>query len=142
MIKIYTFLDKPTVDALIANHRTNPGERALQKNLAREVTELVHGRDRRESVERVTAVQFRDADIASLDAEDPDALAHEIPTASHGVSVTAALVESKVCASNGEARRLIAGGGISVNDQKITDDTTIIGTSLIKIGKNSFILVR
>jgi tyrosyl-tRNA synthetase len=45
LVKIYTLLDRDTVDGLIANHRASPGERALQKTLAREVTELVHGRD-------------------------------------------------------------------------------------------------
>ncbi len=42
LVKIYTLLDRTTIEALIADHRVNPGERALQKTLAREVTELVH----------------------------------------------------------------------------------------------------
>lgn len=142
LIKIYTLLDKQTVEALIADHRANPGARALQKALAREVTELVHGRERRESVERVTDVLFGGADITSLDEADLDALAEEIPTVSHGSSVVDALTASGVVASNGEARRLIAGGGVTVNGQKIADDHEITDTSLVKKGKNSFVLVR
>ena len=141
LVKIYTLLDHETVDGLIANHRANPGERALQKTLAREVTDLVHGRERRESVERVTAVLFGGAEVSSLNDADLDALAAEIPTARQQ-SVVSALVASGAAASNGEARRLIAGGGVSVNGQKITDDVDITTTSLVKKGKNNFVLVR
>lgn len=141
LVKIYTLLDRETIDALIANHRANPGERALQKTLAREIAELVHGRERRESVERVTSVLFGGADIALLTTDDLDALASEISTAPLG-TVVEALVASGVVASNGEAKRLIAGGGVTVNGQKITEDISINNVSLVKKGKNSFVLVR
>lgn len=142
LVKIYTMLDKSTIDALIANHRTNPGERALQKTLAREVTDLVHGRERRESVERVTGVLFGGGNIATLSAKDLDALAAEIPSAPLNDSVINTLTTSGIVASNGEARRLIANGGVMVNGQKITEDTQLTDVSLVKKGKNSFILVR
>lgn len=142
LVKIYTMLDHDTVESLIRDHQANPGARALQKTLAREVTELVHGRDRRESVERVTAVLFGGADISSLDGADLDALAHEIPTVSVGDTAAAILVAAGVCSGTGEARRLIAGGGVSVNGQKISEDTTITDLSLVKKGKNNFILVK
>ncbi len=141
LVKIYTLLDRGTVESLIANHRTNPGERALQKTLAREVTDLVHGRDRRESVERVTAVLFGGADVSSLNTADLDALAAEIPTVGPQTVITA-LVEAGVASSNGEAKRLITGNAVSVNGQKITDDAELTATSLLKKGKNSFVLVR
>ena len=142
LVKIYTLLDRDTVDALIANHRASPGERALQKTLAREVTELVHGRERRGSVERVTAVLFGGEAIASLSEEDLDALAAEIPTAAIGESVVNALTASGAVASNGEARRLIADGGVTINGQKIAEDRAITDVSLVKKGKNTFILIR
>lgn len=142
LVKIYTLLDRETIEALIADHQANPGERALQKTLAREVTDLVHGRERRESVERVTAVLFGGADIHELGDGDLDALAGEIPTTPRGNSVIDTLTTSGLCASNGEARRLIIGGAVSVNGQKITEDFQITDVSLVKKGKNSFILVR
>lgn len=142
LVKIYTMLDQVTIESLIADHRINPGERALQKTLAREVTELVHGRERRESVERVTAVLFGGESISSLSTDDLNALATEIPTVAVGDSVINTLTASGVAASNGEARRLIASGGVTVNGQKITDDSTIKDTSLVKKGKNSFVLAR
>lgn len=141
LVKIYTLLDRETVESLIANHRVSPGERALQKTLAREVTDLVHGRERRESVERVTAVLFGGADVSSLTDTDLDALAAEIPTVGLQTVITA-LVEAGVASSNGEAKRLITGNAVSVNGQKITDDAELTTTSLLKKGKNTFVLVR
>lgn len=141
LIKIYTLLDRETVEGVIAGHKADPGSRLLQKTLAREVTDLVHGRERRESVERVTAVLFGGGDVHNLNNDDLDALAAEIPTVATQ-SVITALVEAGICGSNGEAKRLIAGGAISINGQKIGDDREITETSLVKKGKNSFLLVR
>lgn len=141
LIKIYTLLDHETVEALIAHHRENPGARELQRTLAHEVTTLVHGLATCESVEHVTNVLFGGEAFSSLNESDLDALALEIPTVGKQ-SVVSALVESGVAASNGEARRLIAGNAISVNGEKITEDRDIVDTSLIKKGKNVFVLVR
>lgn len=142
LIKIFTMLDKAMVEALIADHDANPGERALQKRLATEVTELVHGRERRESVERVTSVLFGGHSISELNESDLEALSQEIPTVSQDKTVIEALVESGAAASNGEARRLMSGGGVSVNGEKVNEDREIHETSLIKKGKNSFVLAR
>ena len=142
LLKIYTLLDRDTVEALIDNHRANPGERALQKTLAREVTDIVHGRQRRESVERVTGVLFGGGDIAALNDEDLNALANEIPTVDLDTTVIAALVDAGICASNGEAKRLIKSDAISVNGSKIAGDMPLTEISLLKKGKNNFVLVR
>ena len=142
LIKVYTLLDRDTVEALIDNHRANPGERALQKTLAREVTDIVHGRQRRESVERVTGVLFGGGDIAALNDEDLNALANEIPTVDLDTTVIAALVDAGICASNGEAKRLIKSDAISVNGSKIAGDMPLTEISLLKKGKNNFVLVQ
>ena len=142
MIKIYTLLDRATVEKTIADHRENPGVRLLQKTLAREVTDLIHGRERRESVERVTAVLFGGDAFATLKDADLDALGAEIPTALVGNSVIDTLTASGIVASNGEAKRLIVNNAISINGQKIADDVMITERSLVKKGKNNFVLVR
>lgn len=142
MIKIYTLLDRATVGKTIADHRENPGARLLQKTLAREVTDLIHGRERRESVERVTAVLFGGDAFATLKDADLDALGAEIPTAPVGNSVIDTLTASGLVTSNGEAKRLIANNAISINGQKIADDVMITERSLVKKGKNNFVLVR
>ena len=142
LVKIFTLMDKDSVEALIARHRENPGARELQRTLAQQVTDLIHGYERRKSVERVTEVLFGGATIANLNNDDLDALAAEIPTVATGVSVIDTLTTTGATASNGEARRLLSGGGVSVNGQKITEDMQITEVSLVKKGKNTFILVR
>ena len=106
------------------------------------MTTLVHGTERTESVMRVTDVLFGNASFDDLHSDDLEALALEIPTVSTGKTVIEILVEAGVAASNGEARRLIAGGAVSVNDQKIAEDIVLEAPSLIKKGKNNFVLVR
>ena len=141
LIKMYTLLDKTTVESIIARHADNKAARVLQQTLAREVTKLVHGPERLASVERVTNVLFGTNDIHGLQEEDISALADEIPTVAPQ-SLVGALVESGVCTSNGDAKRQIAGGAVSLNGQKIIDDRDVVAPSLIKKGKNAFILVR
>lgn len=140
LIKMYTLLDRETIEALITDHDQNPGERALQKTLAREVTDIVHGRERRESVERVTAALFG-GNAADLNDVDIHVLSREIPTVAPQ-GVVSALVATGIASSNGEARRLIEGGAVSVNGQKVFEDSDVSAVSLIKKGKNSFILVK
>lgn len=141
-LKLFTLLGKDAIEAIAENHAVNPSARSAQKVLAREVTELVHGVERRESVERVTEVLFGGASVDSLSEADLEALAEEIPTATRGATIVEVLVQTGVSSSNGEARRLIAGGAISGNGIKYQSDHLIDATTLIKKGKNTFILVR
>ncbi len=141
-LKIYTLLDKATIDDLEIKTKDNPSARLAQKTLAYEVTKLVHGQDRADSVVRVTAALFGDSEVSSLSNSDLDLLAKEIPSVKIGNSVVEALTESGVASSNGEARRLIMNNAISINGKKVTDNMIIGMTILIKKGKNSFVLVR
>lgn len=140
--KVYTLLNREEIEAMAEQVATNPGARQAQKTLAREVTRIVHGDERTASVEKVTAVLFGGESFESLSDNELDMLAAEIPTASTGTSLIEILVDTENAKSNGDARRLIDGGAISINGTKITEDTTITATSLIKKGKNSFILAR
>lgn len=140
-MKIFTMLDRDTIEAIAENHAVNPGARSAQKVLAREVTDIVHGVNRRESVERVTEVLFGGGDFRQLSDDDLDTLAKEIPRVDVGVGVIEALVVSGVVSSNGEARRLLKSGAISLNGEKLAEDQAINNQSLLKKGKNTFILV-
>ena len=140
--KIYTLLSQDEIAALAQAASENPQARVAQKTLAREVTTLVHGADRAAAAEKVTAVLFGGADVTELDGAALDLLAQEIPTAERGLDIVAILVEKGAAASNSEARRLLQAGAISINGQKATEEVVLAGTSLIKKGKNSFILVR
>ena len=68
-------------------------------------------------------------------------LSNEIPVREPSSAINV-LVGAELCASNGEARRLIDGGAVSVNGEKIFADQEILAPSLLKKGKNSFVLVR
>lgn len=140
--KIYTLLDREQVEALAEKQRENPGARDVQKVLAYEVTKLVHGEAAAGSARRVTGVLFGGVEFMSLASEDVELLAAEIPTAGIGGSVVDLLTDSGLTASKGEARRLILGGAVSVNGEKIPDDVVVLQQSLIKKGKNNFLLVR
>lgn len=141
MVKIYTLLGQEEVEGLIARHHENPASRELQKTLAREVTDIVHGSARRESVERVTAVLFGKARFDELAEADIDELAGEIPSTAPA-NIVEVLVATGIASSNGEARRLCDSGAVSVNGEKVTPDVQANAISLVKKGKNTFVLVR
>lgn len=141
-LKIYTMLSKDEIDDIEALHNTNPGARVAQKTLAKEATILVHGQERYQSVQRVTNVLFGGREFNTLSADDIEVLAGEIPTVGLNKTMIEILTESGVAGSNGEARRLMASGAVSIDGEKITDDCLISETCLVKKGKNSFVLVK
>lgn len=141
-MKIYTLLSKDEIEGVQQRAIENPGAREAQKVLAREVTKLVHGEVRTRNVERVTEVLFGGGTVSELSDEELTMLAAEIPTTAIGTSVIEALVATGIAKSNGEARRLINGGAVSINGDKVVDDLKLEDKALLKKGKNSFILVR
>ena len=141
-LKIFTLLTKEEIDQLDQQRQSNPGLRQAQKALAHAVTTLVHGEQRTASVERVTDVLFGGADFTALSSDELDSLSAEIPTAGLNKTVVEYLIESGIAVSNGDAKRLLTGNAVTINGQKITDDQQITEPSLIKKGKNSFILIR
>lgn len=140
-LKIYTLIDKEGVEGIEQQHNERPGARIAQRNLAKEVTGLVHGGEKAQQMEDITRMLFGEVRFEDLQPEDMDVLAQEISTVSP-MGLVEALVGSNVATSNGEARRLIDGGAISVNGEKVTADVELHAPSLIKKGKNNFILVR
>lgn len=140
-MKIFTMLDRDTIEAIAENHAVNPGARSAQKVLAREATDIVHGSARRESVERVNEVLFGGGDFKKLSDDDLGALAEEIPCVDAGIDVIEALVESGAVGSNGGAKRLLKSGAISLNGEKLAENKVVNDTSLLKKGKNTFVLI-
>lgn len=141
-MKVYTLYTKDEIEALQQEALAHPGARIGQKALARGVTEVVHGRERTDSVERVTEVLFGGVKVDELSDTELVMLAAEVPTFAASINVLDALVEAGIAKSKGEARRLVQGGAVSVNGEKVLEDTEITSRSLIKKGKNSFILVK
>lgn len=141
LIKIYTLLDKETVERIIAEHDTNPGLRQLQKTLAFEVTSLIHGKERASAVKKASQILFGKESFELTD-DVVAILDKEIPNTEVGKSLVEALVATKIATSNGEAKRLIASGSISINGAKTLENIQINERSLIKKGKNSFALAK
>lgn len=139
-LKVYTMLGRDEIEQIAARQSANPGAREAQKTLAKLVTDTVHGNG--DTMERISRVLFENLDVGGLSNEELDALAAEIPVTRTPSSVLAVLVENAIAGSNGEARRLIEGGALSINGVKIDGDKELTETSLVKKGKNTFVLVR
>jgi tyrosyl-tRNA synthetase len=157
-LKFFTFLPLDEIAAVVAEHEANPAARAGQRRLAQEVTRLVHGDDGLERAERATAVFFGSSPAQELPAAELLDVFADVPSTEiaktrlegEGVAVVDLLAESGVAASKSEARRLIAGGGISVNgervaapEQRVTAEQAIDGqVLLLKKGKKQNHVVR
>lgn len=142
LIKIYTEIDPVEVDEILDLHSKNPSARGAQKALALAATKILHGHDVAVNVAHITNVLFGDGDIRDLNADGIKVLSETIPAVVKNTTVVEALVGSGEASSNSEAARLIKSNAISVNGQKITKDMKITELSLIKKGKNSFVLIK
>ena len=141
-LKLFTMLSKEEIEEIERQHLEAPHLRIAQKTLAREVTSLIHGADRVSSIEKVNSVLFGGVLASELSAEELEILAEEIPSVKVGTDVILALTEAGLAKSAGEVKRLISAGAISVNGEKITENLEISQVSLIKKGKNNFVLVK
>lgn len=142
LLKLFTDITPEAHESLMNKFHEKPYERSAQKHLAYEVTKLVHGSDSADQSRNVTTTLFGDTPVEQLLSEELDMLAAEIPTTTAS-TILDALIMSELASSNGEARRLIDGGAISINGEKVTSsDAPISAPAIIKKGKNTFLLVR
>lgn len=141
-LKVFTLLSKEEIEKIEQQTKADPSARVAQKALATAVTELVHGVDRTDSVKRVTAVLFGGLDFKTLTNDDLDTLAAEIPVQPVGKTVVEIMVGAGVASGSGDAKRLISGGALTVNGEKISADQVVDSIGLVKKGKNSFVLVK
>lgn len=141
LIKIYTFLPQDVITELTAQHEAEPASRLLQKTLAREITTIIHGQERAEAVVQASQILFTKGEFTLTD-DVRQVLAGELPVVPVGTRVVEALVQAGVAGSNGQARRLLADGAVSVSGRKLAEDETLATPSLLKKGKNSFVLVQ
>lgn len=147
-IKIFTFLDQPAIEQLLAEQKNDPSKRALQKTLAREVTIFVHGDDAYQKAIETTEKLFanQSAPAESLSEEDLQALEGIVkisfPSAKieAGIDIVSFLAEAAIFPSKGEARKMIQNGGISINRKKIEGIDFSVNSSLLL--HNRFILIQ
>lgn len=131
-LKLFTWLDREAIAALEETVTARPEAREAQRTLAREVTSMVHGADALARAERGAAVLYggplADASVDDVLMVFADVPAVTVPRAAlvAGIAATELAVTAGVASSKGEAARLIKQGGLSVNDQKLTDERGVI----------------
>jgi tyrosyl-tRNA synthetase len=127
-LKVFTFLTRSQIEEYAQEVSAEPYKRAAQRRLALEVTELVHSEKEALAAEAASQALFGQGELTELDPETLRTALSELPNfnCEIGISVVAALVESGLVESNGQARRAIAQGSVSVNKVKITDELALI----------------
>ena len=149
-IKIFTFLDKNTIDGLIEEHNKAPHMRMLQKRIGEEVTVMTHGREAWENAVRASSILFGKStaeDLKSIDEQTFLDIFEGVPQADlsradlkNGIDIVDALNEkSGFLKSNGEARRALKENSISINKEKVKEDFALSENDLIA---NQFILMQ
>ncbi|TXH20123.1 MAG: tyrosine--tRNA ligase [Chitinophagaceae bacterium] len=157
-IKIFTFLDESTINDLIAEHKDDASKRLLQKTLAKEITCFVHGKDEFEkaviTTEKLFSNQSKPAEEMSI--EDLEGLEGVIKSKisksqlENGLDIISLLSENNIATSKGDAKKLVQGGGISLNRKKIEDIQQIISSQnllhqqylLLQKGKKNYYLIE
>lgn len=147
LLKTLTFLSAEEVGALETELRVNPGARAAQKALAREMTLLVHGPERLAGALKASEVLFGgsldglgESDFADVVAEAPGKSLERSRLAGGGSPLIELLVLSGLCASKGQARKDLEGGGIYVNNVRVTDHARVVTETDVVFGRH--ILLR
>ncbi len=150
-IKIFTFISKEEIDALVAEHQSAPHLRVLQKRLAEEVTCMVHSRADYEAAVEASGILFGNSAAETLHKIDENTLLavfegvpqFEVSKSllEDGVKAVDLFAEhAAVFASKGEMRKLVQGGGVSVNKEKLAAFDKVLTTEDLLNGK--YILVQ
>ena len=159
-IKIFTLLDRETIEGLIAEHDAAPHLRVLQKRLAQEITTMIHSKEEYEKAVEASQILFGGATSEALRRLDEATLLQvfegvpQFRVARTELEAGVAFVDlcaekTQIFASKGECRKLIQGGGVSMNREKIADpmravtsDDLIAGKYLlVQRGKKNYYLV-
>ena len=156
-IKIFTFLDQPTINELTREHHLDAAKRILQKRLAMELTIFVHGEAEYQKAIETTEKLFANqkASAESLSVEDLESMEgiikidYERGKLETGIDVISLLSETTIFPSKGEARKMIMNGGVSINRKKIPSISEMIETGtllhdkylLVQKGKKHYYLV-
>ena len=149
-IKIFTFLPKEEIDALLAAHKGNEHQRVLQKKLAEEVTCFVHSREDYEFAVNASQILFNNDTAEILQALTEDQLLQVldgVPTVNvskyvldEGLDIVSFLADTKIFPSKGEARKMVQGGGISINKEKVDAIEYVLKTGALL--NNKYLLVQ
>jgi tyrosyl-tRNA synthetase len=157
-IKIFTFLSKQEVEAVLSDHKKDAAKRVLQKRLAEEITTFVHGKDELvkaiETTEKLFANQ--NATAENLSVEDLEGMEGVVKSdfakekIESGIDIVSFLAETNIFPSKGEARKTVQGGGVSINRKKVESEKLKVESSLllhdtyilVQKGKKNYYLVK
>ncbi len=149
-IKIFTLLDRETIEGLIAEHRAAPHLRILQKRLAEEITTMIHSREEYEKAAGASAILFGGAAPETLRSIDETTLLQVfegVPQFRIARTELGALPFIELCAektqifpSKGECRKMVQGGGVSLNKEKVADPMRVLTEADLLAGK--YLLVQ
>lgn len=150
-IKIFTMLDKETIDSLIAAHREAPHRRELQKRLAKEITCMIHSEEEYDKAVEASGILFGNATADALRKIDEQTFLQvfegvpqfEVPAAAlaEGIGfINLCTEQAAIFPSKGEARKLIQGGGVSLNKEKVTSTDAVVTSGNLLSGK--YLLVQ
>ena len=158
-IKIFTFLPKEEIDALLESHKGNEHQRLLQKKLAEQVTCFVHSRADYEFAVNASQILFNNDTAEILKQLNEDQLLQVldgVPTVNiaktvldEGIDVVSFLADTNIFPSKGEARKMVQGGGVSINKNKVDSIEQLVKTDsllnnkylLVQKGKKNYYLV-
>ncbi len=157
-IRIFTLLDRETIDSLTAQHEEAPHMRILQKRLAEEITTMIHSREELEKAQAASNILFGGATSEALRSLDGETLLQvfegvpqfTVAAADLGASFVDICTEkAAVFSSKGECRKLIQGGGISLNKEKVQDPMRAVTAEdliaekylLVQRGKKNYYLI-
>lgn len=158
-IKIFTFLDKETIETLIAEHKKAPHLRILQKRIGEEVTIMTHGEEAYKNAIKASNILFGKSTAENLKTLDEQTFldvfegvpqtAIERSVIENGLEIVPAFSDNGFLKSNGEVRRALKENSISVNKEKVKDDRVITTSDLIadkfvllQRGKKSYFLLK
>ncbi len=148
-IKIFTLLDRKTIEDAIEEHRKDPGRRLLQQLIAKEITTMIHGEKEYENAVSASKMLFGNStsdELRKLDEKTFLAVFNGVPTFDVRRSdlpcniLDFLAVKTQVFPSKGEARKMVQGNGVSINKDKVTDIERAICENDIVDGK--YILVQ
>ena len=161
-IRIFTVLDQATIEGLEKEHAAAPHLRLLQKEIAKEVTAMVHSKKEYEMALKASEILFGKSstdDLASLDERTFLAVFEGVPQVQlsqevysnleNVLDLVAEKTDFKLFPSKGEARKMILGGGVSINKEKVEDpqgpvsDALLQGKYLlVQKGKKNYVIVE
>ena len=156
MLRLFTFLEMPEIEVVMAKHTEEPAQRFAQKRLAEEMTRMVHGEQQLKAALNASEALFG-GELSGLSDSDLNDIFADVPSFTvtanalgAGIRIADVLVAAGAAKSKGEAQRLVQGGGVYLNNNRIEGPATVVqrrdlaseSMFVVRVGKKSYYLGR